>query len=116
MLVYGDPGFRAPLGELTERLAQGIRSAQRLTTSHFDVLRRLLIEAGQIEQAAEDAGIDGEILRRVTDRLAEAFVAWQESAEGDELPDALETAAAELMGATLPREADVRVAVPEGFA
>lgn len=90
MIVYGDPSYSGSLAEFTDRFI-------KMKASQED-LRALLIEAGMLEQAAEDAGV-GKPYRRITDALAEAFLGVK-----GEVP-------------ALPKvDADVTIKMPEGFA
>ena len=107
MIVYGDPSYQATLTSLSDRLRshrEGLPSGASL-----DDLRSLLIEAGQLEQAVHDAGLDEALTpcERITDGLANAFVSRWRGAEPVELPSFDE----------LPSgEERLTVKVPEGFA
>jgi hypothetical protein len=72
VLVYGDTAFEATWNELIQRLDQTIAATD---PASLDDLRKLLIEAGQLEQAIEDAnGAPAAQARQLTDAAAEAFV------------------------------------------
>lgn len=56
MLVYGDPSFTEELGVLVARLQLGVTElADAQAPLTLERLRALLIEAGQVEQATQDA-------------------------------------------------------------
>jgi hypothetical protein len=83
MIVYGDPSSEARLPVLVARLRERIDPAAaagdpaRSGCDALDMLRALLIAAGQVEQAAEDGAADERtrgLLRAITDVAAAAFV------------------------------------------
>lgn len=121
MIVYGDPCYqrtaRELLAGLQERLA---RAAGAGSTLPLDWLRLLLIEAGQLEQAVEDAaGVEPDwrsLTRDITAAAAAAFVAkW--SAGSDRAVSASVNRLAQLVQQDCPpRDLSVTVKVPEGFA
>lgn len=115
MIVYGDPTFRESLHTLLQRLrdrAQWACSRLIDPSGSLDRLRLLLIEAGELEQACDDAGeLDEEFLgaiRSFTDACATAFDSVFSGSHvwtgGIEFPDL----------SAVDRE--LRVKVPEGFA
>ncbi len=123
MIVYGDPSYEAELGGLVARLqARLAELCDAPGKATRDALRSLLIEAGQLEQAAQDASADsagGALLQGVTDRLASAFhTEWAASSSAlcrDDVLVALRNALDALNDLTLP---DMRVTakLPEGYS
>ncbi|HEU4751692.1 MAG TPA: hypothetical protein VFU47_01210, partial [Armatimonadota bacterium] len=116
MLVYGDPAYTDELPAVATQLRRRLHAKQ---DADAESVRTLLIAAGQLEQAALDAVPQlpedaGAALQATTDLLASALVAtW--SGGGDTEPP-VRRAAAVLDRIELPKEAAVRVKVPEGFA
>lgn len=121
MIVYGDPSYNESLGALWERLRTRLTALDSDTYS-LDALRGLLIQAGQLEQAAED-GLpsrtpEGRPLmarcRTITDFAATAFLRrW---AEPDAYVADLLTAMGRVLQTAPPSELCVTVKLPEGFA
>lgn len=106
MMVYGDPSSEEPAFALLARVRQWAGSA---SSYEPDARRRLLIEAGQLEQALGDRlEYDGlvERIMNVTDLAADAFLGHADLAP-------LRKSLAEI---ELPPDLMVRVKVPEGFA
>lgn len=102
MIVYGDPVFSSTLSRELQRLAE---TFARPAGEPADLLRAALVHAGQVEQAAADAGHpDLPLLEKLTDRLAAALLG-----ESDEVEAALRAAAG---AADVP----LRLTIPEGPA
>lgn len=131
MLVYGDPSYEEELGVLVARLRARVANAARAQASVTrDMLRTLLIEAGQVEQAvwdslgdvpAEEAARLGPLCQTVTDQLAAAFSAhWV--ADGDDwhaasdVPTCLDNALDMLDNFAPASDVRVLVKLPEGYA
>lgn len=128
MIVYGDPRFDERLGSLVARLrayAEELRRDNDVRAPDLDRLRALLILAGQIEQATEDAlspGCEREVgmLRTATDLAATAFCArWAAGStsahDRETVANALARLSDLLVDAPEP-DAHVTLKVPEGFA
>ncbi len=131
MLVYGDPSFEEELSVLVARLQKGVTAlAQTQVPVTRDALRALLIEAGQVEQAAQDALVlfskeeaarVGQTCQTVTDRLAAAFYDhWAaENADGraaGDIPARL-SRILRVLGRLAPvPEVRVTMKLPEGYA
>jgi hypothetical protein len=145
MIVYGDPAYETDLGELVARLRARLESVRLLLAcrpegtrealGRLDGLRLLVVQAGQVEQAAADAFTSGsnvppspEDLRTIqsaTMHAAQAFVASWSGLRDDWSMDAatlaLESSQLNRMSgvlATLDRiqSVEVTVKIPEGFA
>ncbi len=124
VIVYGDPSYEATAGELLARLRARIAALRLGGAVTLDDLRALLIQTGQLEQAAQDdlPGDDSRPLRAclaaLTDQAARVFhEEWDGSpprhAALDDLARAADRAAA--VG-TLFLSCRLTVKVPEGFA
>lgn len=131
MLVYGDPSFTEELGVLVARLQLGVTElADAQAPLTLERLRALLIEAGQVEQATQDAqalfpGGEGARLgqacQTVTDRLAAAFYqCWAAGGVGGGSPCAVPEAmhqTLDVLGSFAPvPKGRVTVKLPEGYA
>jgi hypothetical protein len=126
MIVYGDPCYETSLRALLERLRAHL-SALRDTRPALDELRALLIEAGQLEQAAQD-GFTAQPndfplsqCRAITDCAATAFLQCWREAQNEISSSRADVAAALAQMACLadglPREEwPLTVKLPEGFA
>ncbi|HYG22857.1 MAG TPA: hypothetical protein VEH04_08750 [Verrucomicrobiae bacterium] len=131
MIVFGDPEFSRPARVVLMSLRAQV---ERSAANSLDDLRTLLIQAGQLEQAVEDAGsaeIDEGLLNRireVTDRAATAFCdRWFSAAflrlNGAEKNGSSHTVASECMAQIsaalleiqFPDTLALRIKVPEGF-
>src|SRR4051812_38454066 len=81
MIVYGDPQTTESLNSLIKRLSA---IAARASSIPLDMARELLVRAGQLEQAVDDAQppLDARLcqeVRRVTELLADVFYcAWKQ--------------------------------------
>lgn len=126
MIVYGDPSYHAALPALVARLRERAHRAAASPPS-LDALRALLIEAGQVEQAARDAvpALPAECaatllpgLESATDHSAIAFVRRWRALAGAQGPAeaALQAVASALEWAGAPPDLQVEVKVPEGYA
>jgi hypothetical protein len=126
MIVYGDPSFHASISALASELASRAREASvapGAIARSLDRIRRLLIRAGQLEQAVEDSGdLESDLLRAVrssTDRAAEAFHAiWTSKPDAAQVIAAIRSIEEGLCGMSGPNlpATLVWVKVPEGFA
>src|SRR5215212_489013 len=82
MIVYGDPQTIEPLNSLVMRLAAVVMRTS--ATISLDLARELLVRAGQLEQAVDDAkpALDvhlREDVHTVTELLADVFYcAWKQ--------------------------------------
>src|SRR4051794_22389103 len=82
MIVYGDPQTTESLNSLIKRLSAIVARAS--TSIPLDMARELLVRAGQLEQAVDDAQppLDARLrqeVRRVTELLADVFYcAWKQ--------------------------------------
>jgi hypothetical protein len=134
MIVYGDPQYEEAISALLARLRLRLAAlmASATTTPSLDALRALLIQAGELEQAAHDrlpdhipAGDTRQLvsqLQQVTDHAAAAFyIRWAASqsavpvGDGD-VPGALARMARALDQIHAPPGVRLTVKVPEGFA
>lgn len=126
MIVYGDAVTRVSIAETTAGLRARVRRALRAERPGSDVLRAILIRAGELEQAVLDAApaLDPVLrgkARALTARAAEAFAhAWFHENEMPSAPHAAH-AALSVLGATLDACArasatPLAVYTPEGFA
>lgn len=126
MIVYGDTVAHVSIAETTINLRARVRRALRTERPGTDVLRAILIRAGELEQAVLDAGpaLDPVLrgkARALTARAAEAFAhAWLHENEAPSLPNAAR-AALSVLGATLDAcartsGATLSIHTPEGFA
>lgn len=118
MLVYGDPEFETTSTQFLQEL---IRDSAFPQPPSLDVLRSLLIQAGQLEQGLEDAweargrsaGVSLTLARRLTDSAAAAVLSeWTgRSTKGAwrRVRDTLNRFA------SLPATIPVVVKIPEGF-
>lgn len=130
MIVYGDPSYEIPAAALLGRVRQwagragghvqdGTDSSARDgysgvvpqygSADERDARRRLLIEAGQLEQALADRLGNDPLMQRVmtvTDLAANAFLGYADL-------EPIQKALAEI---ELPPDLTVRVKEPEGFA
>lgn len=130
MIVYGDPSYEIPAAALLGRVRQWAGRAgghvqvetdssardghsgvvpQYGLADERDARRRLLIEAGQLEQALADRLGNDPLVQRVmtvTDLAADAFLGYADLGP-------IQKALAEI---ELPPDLTVRVKVPEGFA
>lgn len=117
MIVYGDPARAGLAGALLARLQTRLAALLQTRVADTDALRALLIEAGEMEQAARDGLPDlpaTVLLQTVTDRAADAFHSrW--TGTGD-VPAALAAMGRALESVDLPEAAHLTVKVPEGFA
>jgi len=105
MIVYGDPSHEASADALLGR----VRQWTDMASVGLDARRRLLIEAGQLEQAVADRLEGGALVERVmnvTDLAADAFL---DRSRLGPLRKAL-------VGIDLPADLTMRVKVPEGYA
>jgi hypothetical protein len=129
VIVYGDPQREETLDLLWSRLWVSLTRVLDAGSSgewSLDALRTLLIQAGELEQAAMDGppGLEGPAaarLQEVTDHAAEAFYARWAPAGGappgrTSARDALIRMARSLNGFRPPGNARVTVKLPEGFA
>ncbi len=109
MIVYGDPSTQESMATSVAGLKKSLAVADPLS---LDDLRALLIQAGMLEQAVEDAlPLHAEACRRLTDALARAFVGLLLNEERLGLADAVR------MLARIPQlGVALTVKVPEGFA
>ncbi|MDB6123175.1 MAG: glutamate-semialdehyde -aminomutase-like protein [Pedosphaera sp.] len=123
MIVYGDPQFEARIWELLRRLEHKLAAAD---PNDLDMLRALLIQSGQFEQAMVDflpqENISSIIrVQTVTDFAAAAFYATlQKCVIGLSIPlisaeRALEFMSHELRHLRIFENALVTVKIPEGF-
>lgn len=123
MIVYGDPQFEKKWGALAARLSRRLaRIVAADGPPSLDAARAVLIEAGQLEQACEDAAdrFPPEFrvqIRELTDALARLFYRrWA----GETIPDGTLREIARASGCleNAAEFARVRVTVklPEGFA
>jgi hypothetical protein len=125
MIVYGDPSLEESLSTLVERLQARVHALPQ--ASSLDELRTLLVQAGELEQAAADHpfGLEASRLTQrcqaVTVFAASAFAgAWfaLQNTAGVARPDV--PCCIESLGQLLRRmpclEQLVRVKAPEGFA
>jgi hypothetical protein len=122
MIVYGDPSFEAPIGALVEGLRSRLGVSPSATS--LDEARLLLVQAGQLEQAAADGGLGEATVgqcEKLTDSAADLFLArWMpiQNAVGPAAPEA--DAACSALAAKLDRfrsdDILVDVKLPEGFA
>jgi hypothetical protein len=106
MLVYGDPSFEEPAATTLIRVRAW---AEQAGGKEQDDRRRLLIEAGQLEQALADRLGNDPLVQRimtVTELAADAFLGYADLGP-------IQKALAEI---ELPPDLTVRVKVPEGFA
>jgi hypothetical protein len=106
MIVYGDPSLETTADVWLERLAARIERARR---GGQDERRRLLIEAGQLEQALADGPGGAPMLRRseiLTDAAADGLLGFFDSA----------TARKALRAIDLPSGLSLRIKLPEGYA
>lgn len=121
MIIYGDPSYQESLGSLISRLESRVRSVTvaPVKVELLDGLRMLLIEAGELEQAVEDAGgFDEAFLaasRSATNAIAEVLHrVWQQGGNAGGMPVPEE--AVKLFESSPAVDCEVRVKVPEGFA
>ncbi len=127
MIVYGDPSYPVSMNSQLARLTAQLQTVRQNSSPSLDDLRTLLIGAGQMEQAVEDAltqSADSSPIKHcqsITDSAATAFLArWLDSQNDAPLlrPDlsgALATMARGLEN-TAPLDLHLTVKVPEGFA
>jgi hypothetical protein len=122
MIVYGDPAYERPLGWLEQQFQHQLRALGDAPT--LDEARKLVIFAGQIEQAGHDRlAAEHEalpvirFLERQTDCAAEVFCALLggRAAEADRCLSHL-LRLVENADTTAYGECIVRVKIPEGFA
>lgn len=97
MLVYGDPQFEESPAIVISRLRAEILTSHGKT---IEEVRRLLVRAGQLEQAIADSEAGPDILKsasQCTDALASALLAaWESPVSSNsppEVSDRLEQAA-----------------------
>jgi hypothetical protein len=108
MIVYGDPSYRQSFSKLLRDFQNDFGDASALS---LDELRRTLVRAGQIEQAAFDACLSNEVLSytmELTDRVASSFfAAWQSGfSQRVQWPEC---------GSVMPVD-EVLIKMPEGFS
>lgn len=112
MIVYGDAEFKASAGELFGRI-ESLASAT--DPNCLDDLRRLLIQAGQFEQALTDADCARESAEAIVDAVAAAFVAKFFESPGLHTEAArIANAIAQMKNGLCP-DKELRVKIPEGF-
>ncbi|HZV34836.1 MAG TPA: hypothetical protein VFB72_09715 [Verrucomicrobiae bacterium] len=120
MIVYGDPQFEAGSSELLEQLRERAFAA---SAEDLDQLRSLLIRAGELEQALEDAGAEqaATCARKITDSAAAAFHdVWAQCQLNRSIPR-LDVRAnlnelRNFLSNTFDFPSQVTVKIPEGFA
>ena len=112
MLVYGDASFEADVAQLTESIRLRVTRQRRPT---LDQTRAVLVAAGQLEQALEDApGPPVPEIRTLTRVAAEAFVRVSSGLASPDRGPELLWILGRVEAAVGARQ--VRVRVPEGFA
>jgi len=126
MLVYGDPSFDSDVSQMLGRIRRRLAESQlekAEATSRLDSIRALLIEAGQLEQAAVDAFDDRRVsgpVENLTDCAANAFLLQWHACSGKGGPKRQDigldkiAAALDAMG-NLPT-GKLTIKIPEGFA
>ncbi len=117
MIVYGDPQTTEPIHQLISCLESALTTSEMHS---LDTLRALLVRAGQLEQAFDDAqpALDPETLQMshaITDVLAGAFYRVRAKQDSHQVDPLLRNAFALLRQLPSSRQM-VRVKIPEGFA
>jgi hypothetical protein len=128
MIVYGDPSYEADLHALAAELRHHASIAKSLPDGwdRLSTTRNLLVRAGQLEQALEDAAPSHAALssvRHATDLAAKAFASDLDSIHGQSnpaqdlrAPDPIRQLTDLLDDIRSTPDVALNVKVPEGFA